>query len=379
MLPNWELMKSIRWPQAVLHDRCSRVEMTFMSLWMSKHFQRSYFAPWKSYPPKNDWKTHSGGKGAVIFSFCSTEPCAWGDRHLLGFPGRHFCFETTIAMCKHKNLAEPHSPHSFVTVHIHSVAKWAQQWQRTKNVKKEKRIDKVVEKTKHVAAVSAEQTLVPKERMLQNMFMNARPYWKRDDYMLSVARAWCTDNALSYTCAFHLSSCIHVNTQVAIALTLTGPECLCPFTAISFNGPPDNLLFSSVLLVWPPPQSLPQLSRNTQDLSLLSGGGGCKKSKLPAFQSWTCSEFSVIFKFNKTPYSHCCYTAKLNYTDSVCLISWRRRCFCVVLWSFLTLKSDVLFLGFGLSLDYTSYLLIIICCWLSCLSDIWNKGVNGCK
>lgn len=44
-----------------------------------------------------------------------------------------------------------------------------------------------------------------------------------------------------------------------------------------------------------------------------------KKKKIqasgPSFQSWTCSEFSVIFKFNKTPYSHCCYKAKLNYTD----------------------------------------------------------------
>lgn len=52
-----------------------------------------------------------------------------------------------------------------------------------------------------------------------------------------------------------------------------------PPRQFSFNGPPDNLLFSSVLLVWPLAQSLPQLSTKTQDLSPLSGEGSRKEKK----------------------------------------------------------------------------------------------------
>lgn len=51
-----------------------------------------------------------------------------------------------------------------------------------------------------------------------------------------------------------------------------------------FNGPPDNLLFSSVLLVWPLAQSLPQPSTKTQDLSALSGGGSSKEKKKEEIQ-----------------------------------------------------------------------------------------------
>lgn len=166
-----ELMKSIRWPQAVLHDRCSRVEMTFMSLWMSKHFQKELLCPLEIIPAQKWLENTLRGKSSRNFQFLFHWTMCMRRRALVGISRKTFFFETTIAVCKHKNLAEPHSPHSFVTVHIHSVAKWAQWWQRTKNVQKEKRIDKVVEKTKHVAAVSAEQTLVPKERMLHNMFL----------------------------------------------------------------------------------------------------------------------------------------------------------------------------------------------------------------
>lgn len=71
-----------------------------------------------------------------------------------------------------------------------------------------------------------------------------------------------------------------------------------PPQQFSFNGPPDNLLFSSVLLVWPLAQSLPQLSAKTQDLSPLSGGGGCKEKKeknlsmplVVSLESWTYSK-----------------------------------------------------------------------------------------
>lgn len=52
-----------------------------------------------------------------------------------------------------------------------------------------------------------------------------------------------------------------------------------PPQQFSFNGPPDNLMFSSVLLVWPLAQSLPQLSTKTQDLSPPLSGGSSSKGK----------------------------------------------------------------------------------------------------
>lgn len=63
---------------------------------------------------------------------------------------------------------------------------------------------------------------------------------------------------------------------------------LSPPQQFPFNGPPDNLLFSSVLLVWPLAQSLPQPSTESEDLSAISGGGSSKASKKKREKkSWT--------------------------------------------------------------------------------------------
>lgn len=40
-----ELMKRLRRPDAILHDRCSRAEMTGVSGRMSKHFQKPWICP----------------------------------------------------------------------------------------------------------------------------------------------------------------------------------------------------------------------------------------------------------------------------------------------------------------------------------------------
>lgn len=69
-------------------------------------------------------------------------------RSLAAISRKVFFFETNTAVCQHENSAEPHSPHSFVTVHIHSVANSAQQWQRTKNVQRQKRVDEECQENK---------------------------------------------------------------------------------------------------------------------------------------------------------------------------------------------------------------------------------------
>lgn len=70
----------------------------------------------------------------------------------------------------------------------------------------------------------------------------------------------------------------------------------------SFNGTPDSLLFSSVILVWPLAQSLSQLCAKTEDLLPLSGGRGCKEEENRRMP-WAISPkfwFSVLFKFSST-------------------------------------------------------------------------------
>ena len=119
--------------------------MTCVSWKMSKHFSKSgWLWPLRSHTsPYVIKQTHTQLRGIGGINFC-----ACGNVHSQGFPGRllflsiffFFLFlnVTTIAVCSHKNSAEPHSPHGFVTAHIHSVAKGAQRWQRTKNVQRER-------------------------------------------------------------------------------------------------------------------------------------------------------------------------------------------------------------------------------------------------
>lgn len=96
----------------------------------------------------------------------------------------------------------------------------------------------------------------------------------------------------------------------------------------SFNGAPDNLMFSSVILVWPPAPPWLQLSAKTRDLLPLSGGGGCKgrgKKNLNTTLE-TSLEFEVIF-------SSSVLSALLLYwptellVAAVCLIWWSCSCY----------------------------------------------------
>lgn len=103
-----------------------------------------------------------------------------------------------------------------------------------------------------------------------------------------------------------------------------------------FNGPPDNLLFSSVLLVWPLAQSLPQPSTKTQDLSALSGGGSSKEKKKEEIQQQQPehgflryhsnlelipSFFSALFKLDPTQFSVRLYRQTMFVWWSLCRCS----------------------------------------------------------
>lgn len=134
---------------------------------------------------------------------------------------------------------------------------------------------------------SPKQTLASKKGMLQKMFV-----WLSDLKRMLLELGW-----LQY---ISISALIYRRCQITynILVPLTLPHTLysskhtlpllpqrqdvnvsVPPQQFSLNGPPDNLLFSSVLLVWPLAQSLPQLSTKTQDLSPLSGGGSRKEKK----------------------------------------------------------------------------------------------------
>lgn len=141
-----------------------------------------------------------------------------------------------------------------------------------------------------------------------------------------------------------------------------------PPQQFSFNGPPDNHLFSSVLLVWPLAQSLPQLSTKTQDLSPLSGGGSCKEEIIWArfFFGYHLNlelspDFSVLFKFDSTQFCIWLYwQTKLSWQQSPV---WSDEVFSCCFWLLLSLKPEVVL--FSGSLLYSSYLLIAMFCFLS--------------
>lgn len=103
----------------------------------------------------------------------------------------------------------------------------------------------------------------------------------------------------------------------------------------SFNGAPDNLMFSSVILVWPPAPPWLQLSAKTRDLLPLSGGGGCKGSQK---KIWTrlWRHHLNLKSFSAPLFSrHCCCIDQQNcwwqlslWSDEVVLviIGSRRSC-----------------------------------------------------
>lgn len=160
-----------------------------------------------------------------------------------------------------------------------------------------------------------------------------------------------------------------------------------------FNGPPDNLLFSSVLLVWPLAQSLPQPSTKTQDLSALSGGGSSKEKKKEEIQQQQPehgflryhsnlelipSVFSALFKLDPTQFSVRLYRQTMFVWWSLCRF-----------WLLLSLQtwSGVVF---RLRAFYPSYLLIAgslfspllfwlswqgVCFWTELLVDLSGSAV----
>lgn len=95
----------------------------------------------------------------------------------------------------------------------------------------------------------------------------------------------------------------------------------------SFNGAPDNLMFSSVIPVWPPAQPWLQLSAKTRDLLPLSGGGGCKgKGKKNLNTTPEASlEFEVIFSSSGLSALVLYWPTEL-LVAAVCLIWWSCSC-----------------------------------------------------
>ena len=226
-------------------------------------------------------------------------------------------------------------------------------------------------KTKHVAAVFlSEQTLVPKEGMSQkNVCVSFRPQTDVfETREMSALRPWYDfDSHIIHniptplTLLHTLYSYKHTLTHFHLLPQSQDMNVSVPPQQFSFNGPPDNLLFSSVLLVWPLAQSLPQLSTKTQDLSPFSGGGSCKgKKKKKEIQQQpehgflrhhsnlelSPSFFSALFKLNPTQFSVRLYWQTMFVWWSLC---------CFWLLSSLKTWSGVVF---RLRAFYPSYLLI---------------------
>lgn len=110
----------------------------------------------------------------------------------------------------------------------------------------------------------------------------------------------------------------------------------------SCNWPPDNLLFSSVSLVWPLAQPLLQLSTKTQDLLPLFQCGSCKvkKEKKKKSQLDICGFTRILNLFEVF---HCF----INVTQHSCAfwLSWKTTLLtavvCLILWGHQFISADV--------------------------------------
>lgn len=185
---------------------------------------------------------------------------------------------------------------------------------------------------------SPKQTLVPKNRMLKLFVLlwNLFPEYGMTTRYQNLALDILTQ---SYY-IIHDTSTSHPPAHTHTHLLPLLPQrqdmnVSVPPRQFSFNGPPDNLLFSSVLLVWPLAQSLPQPSTKTQDLSPLSGEGCCKKRK------------------NRTGY-HCGITWILNiFQVFLCFLYWIWHCSVLdwtekikLCWQLLFIGTDKVFILF---------------------------------
>lgn len=131
-------------------------------------------------------------------------------------------------------------------------------------------------------------TLVSKMRMMENM--NSRfgtVNWLKGIVYDSPDPQTYDPYTVSSNQPLHCSICYHGG-RTWMSL---------PLQQFSFNGPPDNLLFLSVLLVWPLAESLPLQSTKTQDKSPLSEWESRKRKKeistrlVVSLESWAYSKF----------------------------------------------------------------------------------------
>lgn len=145
-----------------------------------------------------------------------------------------------------------------------------------------------------------------------------------------------------------------------------------PPQQFSFNGPPDNLLFSSVLLVWPLAQSLPRLSTETQDLSPLSGGGSLKDGKkTQAHLLWYHLNLGVfLFSWNLAWHSSAA-AVLTNYIMLAAVVFWSDEVFSLsfVLVSGCSCLWNLEWCCFQAPCFYPSYLLIANSCFCLCCFD----------
>lgn len=128
-----------------------------------------------------------------------------------------------------------------------------------------------------------------------------------------------------------------------------------PLQQSSFNGPPDNLMFSSVILVWPPAQPWLQLrAKKTWDLLPLSGGGGCKGKKKKKETEHASRGITWILTSSLLSALLLYWPTKL-LVAAVCLIWWSYSCYyCFQLLLFLKLVGSRLFAS------HPSYLSILL-------------------
>lgn len=211
----------------------------------------------------------------------------------------------------------------------------------------------------------------PKQTLVSNRGMFQMFVWVLDLKWMFLEIGWLRDIGILALISWH--SHIIYHKPVSLTFSYTPPHTqihtLCcsfqrqdmnvsvPPQQFSFNGPPDNLMFSSVLLVWPLAQSLLQLSTKTQDLSHLSGGGSCKgKRKIRARLLCYALNLELVPSFFRC-------LVYLHTVPRLALLTKKKLCWQVLslfccFWLLLSLKPK--WWCFQAPCFYPSYLLIAI-------------------
>ncbi len=238
-------LKRLSWPNASLHDRCSRAK-TWPVLRVTKDVKAfskaATLSPEITQANCRWFRTTPQRYCTIKREVLRLTACMWR-RPLVGISRKALLFRDNNS-CEHKNSAGPHSPHGFVMAHIHSVARGAQQWRRTKNVRGEERNDEKCGENKTCGScfpLPHRPSYLGKECYRECLYDRRTSngcFWSLNDYKISVFRPWYTGSQIIYTTRPPLTlqhtlySSKH--TLTLIALTKAGHECLCPSSAIFF-------------------------------------------------------------------------------------------------------------------------------------------------